>query len=205
MYRFLIFENMKSRLLLLAVGTLFLFSCQKSIEWPDVTGGGTSNQQLLGVWKFKSLSQDNKATITYTDAGVAYKDITISKYTTINNGGTLEITDKLISNKDMTYEVDAIGNYLWYENNVLVDSISLPINFILPTYSASSPYTLGPNNTIISPANPATGEPERTLTYEIVGSKLYMRYTLNETTTRVEMGIILTSLNFSKIELAYEK
>jgi hypothetical protein len=203
--RFHIFDHMKSRILFLVVASLLLFSCQKSIEWPDITGGGSTNPQLLGVWKFKSLTQENRVTTSFTEGGIAFKNVTISKYTTINNGGSLEITDKLMSNKNLTYEVDTTGMLISYENNVLIDTTIVPINIVLPPYSASSPYTPGSGNTIIIPANPAAGEPARTMSYTIAGSKLYFYYTLNETTSTVLMGVTLTSVENSKIEIAYER
>ena len=209
--RFLTFDSMNTRFLFLALGTFFLFSCQKTIEWPDVTlpgtvtGSGNSNPKLLGVWKFKGMKQESKSTLTYTEAGIFHKNETILKFISINNGGTIEFSDKVTSSKNLTYEVDTTSLFLAYENNVPVDTLELPVSYVVAPSSSSNTYTLGANNTMIYPPNPATGEPSRTMTYEFVGSKLFLRYTLKENSTRVEMGITVTTSMNANFEIVLEK
>jgi hypothetical protein len=125
-----------------------IVSCQKELNDPTITGstignggsGGTGGASIIGNWIFISASAVTQSTNQYSLAGTTYKTITNSNYTSTNNTGTVTITSNTMSSNNVGYNISGIAHALSYENNVLIDTISVPFSSGISNYSSTSPY-----------------------------------------------------------------
>lgn len=118
--------------------SLSLISCQKEADFDpgNPNGGGGSGPSILGEWKFIQMQAKTKVT------GVSgmIKSVTVSDYTTTNNAGTFVIEASKITAKDIAYSINTTATGYFYENNILIDSIEMPIVLDMPSATASYPY-----------------------------------------------------------------
>lgn len=132
------------RKLLLVFSVLaFLSSCQKEADFTPSgqTGGGNTQNNIIGNWKFIDFNAKTKVIGTANDPVLGnIKSITTSDYTTINNGGTLKVDATTMTATDLTYAVNSIAKALFYENNVLVDSVEVPFSATMPSSSSTTTY-----------------------------------------------------------------
>jgi hypothetical protein len=146
--------NRNFTLLLAAFFALFIISCQKEIQsesgipagnagsTPGTPNGSTgSASDLLGTWKFVSLQVKSKTTNLTNAGGAVMKAQSEAEYTTTNNGGTITFDATTMSTKNLTYTVNATVLTTMYENGVLLNSLSLPLQSILPPSNSTGQYT----------------------------------------------------------------
>jgi hypothetical protein len=135
---------MKPRLpLFLALSLmLFLWACKKNSNTPAPTN------TIMGTYDLVSLSANFTSTNQASQGGVTVKTITYSKYTTIDNAGTITITSDSMYTSNMTYTVDTSVMVYEYENAQLIDSFEYPFYYNLPVSSGASRYRLITNDSI---------------------------------------------------------
>jgi hypothetical protein len=136
----------KAIFLLSASITLFLFSCQKelALDLPgaNTTGGtGSVNNKLVGSWKFIQLHANTFASNEGTVAGLTQRTETTSDYTSINNTGTIVFTAQAMTNTNVGYAFDSWAFNKVFENGVLTDTFTVPLQGTIPPATASANYT----------------------------------------------------------------
>ena len=199
--------------ILIAFISLLFVACQKELTMDSslgLAGGSTAN--LKGNWKFIGMYSKTEAIIELSDGIDILKTITRSEYYTRNNTGTLEIDgSKMISN-NFGFEVDTVATGLIYENNVLIDSVIAPFNFVLPPANSVSPYTQVTADSIYftggqfssiggtTPLNKPTG-----VKLKVQGDKLSMTINLSITDLQTSMGITQSKKEKVSTVLTYQK
>ncbi|HXD77744.1 MAG TPA: hypothetical protein VN616_08040 [Puia sp.] len=124
---------MRKKLPLLPV--LFLLaavSCKKSN-----TSTGTT---LSGTWDFVGLVAHTTAAVDQVYGSDDYKDVTVSDYTTTNNGGTITFNGGVAKTSDFTCEANFIAVDSSYLDGQLVGVVSEPFDVNFPATSGSSKY-----------------------------------------------------------------
>jgi hypothetical protein len=69
------------------------------------------------------------------------KSVGEADYTTINNGGTMNISATALTTKDMTYIANSITRASTCQNGVLTNTLSIPLVATVPPFNGTSPYT----------------------------------------------------------------
>ena len=121
---------------LFAFGILsYSISCKKG-------NSSTGQNAITRNWKFISENANTQSTVQYSDGGVAYKTITTSKYTTINNNGTVSITSTVMNGTALAYAINDSPTVYDYEDGTLIDSFSTPFSYIADPVNSTTNYTL---------------------------------------------------------------
>jgi hypothetical protein len=115
---------------------LVFSSCKKDSSGPPPVN------TITGNYIFVSASADLTSTTQVSSGGVTLKTVSISKYTTIDNGGTLRITADTIYATGLTYSVDTTFLGYEYMNNQLIDSFSFPLTVTLSPTDEEVKYRL---------------------------------------------------------------
>lgn len=127
--------------LLACICSLFFISCQKELSMDSSLGLGGGTTSLTGNWKFVGLHAKTESTIELSDGIDVLKTITLSEYYSKNNTGTIVIDDSKMTGTNVGYEIDTVAKGFTYENNVLIDTVTVPFYFIAPPSNSVSPYT----------------------------------------------------------------
>lgn len=202
--------------LLACISALLLISCQKELTMESSQGFGPgqggANNTLQGKWKFIGMYAQTQAIVELNDGVDVLKTITASEYNTKKNTGTMEIDAVKMTNTNFGYEIDTLARGLVYENNVLVDSLSLPLNFVLPPSSSVSPYTKVSSDSLTFPpgqfVSMGTSSPLSQPTgvkLKFQGDKLLMTVNVAVTDVQSVFGITQTKKETAKVVLTYQK
>lgn len=121
-----------------------LVACQKEVSVDTVgstpgSGGNTSGKTEVGTWKLLFMRGITSQSIEYSDGIDNIKTVTISDYTTINNGGTVKFDGSTMTGDGITYEVDALAKVYIYTNGTL-DSLELPFAATIPPTNSTATY-----------------------------------------------------------------
>lgn len=191
---------MRNALLLLAASvSFFLFSCQKEIT-PlgggtsagngNTGGGSTTNNRLIGTWKFLHLHAVTWSSNQSIVAGINQRTETTSDYVTINNVGTVVFTATTATNNNVGYAVDTWTFNKVYENNVLIDTFTLPMAMAIPPNSSGGNYTMITADSIVNQnGNTTAGAKLR-----FSNDTLFMNQKINETTVQNIQGVNVTTV-----------
>jgi hypothetical protein len=173
--------------------------------------GGTTGT-LQGNWKFLGMYSKTEAIVELRSGADVLKTITRSEYNTINNTGTVQIDSSKMTSNNFGYEVNTMAKGLVYENNVQIDSVSVPFAFVLPPSSGVSPYTKVSADSITfgagqfmsmgaaTPLNQPTG-----VKLNFQGDKLTMTINLSVTDVQSVLGITQTKKETVKAVMTYQK
>ena len=146
---------------------VMLASCKK-----DKTSATTSG--IEGTYKFKSFSAQTQSSIA---GNLGDKIVTLSDYTTTNNGGTLTFANNTVTVTGLTYSVNTQAEFYEYYNNSLLDSASYPFNFTLPASNSTAQYQLVGTDSIYFPNGGITTISDGSGTYQ--GKAGGGRYSIN--------------------------
>ncbi|HEY4148333.1 MAG TPA: hypothetical protein VGM41_05375 [Chitinophagaceae bacterium] len=146
-----------------AVALLMMVSCQKELTDPSLdgtynggsgsgTGTGAGSTDITGNWTFVSSSGITQSTVQLSQAGVNYKTITNSSYNSTNPTGTVTITSNTMSTANVSYTANYATIAYTYVDNVLLDSLSQPLSYSVPSTSATSNYNRINQDSIYFPA-----------------------------------------------------
>lgn len=181
-----------------AIICLFLVSCskEKSIDSStDIPGGpGTGSTSLIGNWKLVGIHISTKAVVEMKDAGLDLKTITYSDYDTKDHQGTMKITKTTMESTNWGYSVDDVAIGYYYEDNVLIDSVELPLVISFPPANFTSTYKLIGADSIAYQGT-AAGQGAR---YKIENDILSVTTYINTQTTGSDQGIPYTQTNSGK-------
>ncbi|HSZ86731.1 MAG TPA: hypothetical protein VK787_11925 [Puia sp.] len=125
------------KIILSCTALLIFISCKK-----DSSGsGGGGNDTLSGTsWSFTSMTAQTQATEEEIEASDDIKSVTTSGYTTTDNAGTISFSGGKATATNIAYSVDSPLIVLTYDNNVLLETDTIPFSFSAPSSSSSSTY-----------------------------------------------------------------
>jgi len=106
------------------------------------TGGGSTNGSNTekGTWKVISMHGITSSTAEYTLSGENIKSVTLSDFTTIDNGGTVKFDGSTMTGTGVTYSVDDSYTGYFYTNNVLDDTLEMPLQYTIPPTNSTASY-----------------------------------------------------------------
>ena len=106
------------------------------------TGGGSTNgsNSEKGTWKVISMHGITSSTAEYTLSGENIKSVTLSDFTTIDNGGTVKFDGSTMTGTGVTYSVDDSYTGYFYTNNVLDDTLEMPLQYTIPPTNSTASY-----------------------------------------------------------------
>jgi len=125
---------MKTNHLLFLVAALAIFaSCKKD---------GTNNNNASGIngtYTFNGMHSTTSSTLTSDDGE---KVVTLADWLSANNQGTIVFNNGNATNTNFSYSVNSVSKAYYYEDNILVDSMSSPFVVAIPTSNSVSTYKL---------------------------------------------------------------
>lgn len=143
-------------LLLIAAFVSVLVACQKEVsdEGGNPAGGTLPTDSLpnqgdtahgsntvIGSWKLVSVQGTGAQTATFSQAGIGIKAVTATNFISENNGGTVTFDSTTMTANGITLNINTTANTYLYQNNVLLDSLTNPLNQSVPPQDATSGYT----------------------------------------------------------------
>jgi len=147
--------------------TVFIFiSCKKEKSF-EVATAGSSGDTELGNWKFLWLQASTSSVVEVDDGVDVLKALTVSDYTTEQNGGAIKFDGTNMTATGLTYSINDIAKGYFYDNGVLYDSLELPMTATLPSTNATAGYKkIGTDSLYFASGslmNPGTGGGTQTL------------------------------------------
>lgn len=202
---------MKSLYSVLAIvlATVIFTSCQKEVSDEFRTDPNTQ-ASLIGEWKFLGMETNSISTMSYTESGTTYKDVTVSAYKTKDNAGTTTFSSSTYQTTNIAYSVDTIVKGFFYENGVLIDSIEMPFQFALPPFSGSQSYQVVGSDSIYF-SNGGVSSPGSTpapggCKFRIEGNKLILTTNISSSETiDVGGGTMANKVITGKATATYQK
>ena len=182
---------------------LFFSSCKKD--------SNETARPISGYYKFIKLVENTISAISYTEAGILYKSVTYSEYTTKNNAGRLEIDGSNMKSFGLSYSVDTTAKADYYENNTLIDSFEIPFLVNVPASDGVSGYKIITNDSIyVSDGLMFSGSSTipiipTGLKYRIEGDKLIFITGGTQVKTTQQQGINVKQEVRVSAELIYQK
>ena len=122
-------------ILLVGIVSTFIISCKKDSDSPSATA-------INGTWTFISMTANTSSTVEATEGSETDKTITKSNYTTEDNSGTITFDASTMTTDKVSYSVNTIAKGYTYLNNVFVDSMEAPFNFVMPPSSSTITYKM---------------------------------------------------------------
>lgn len=175
------------QLLYLFAALAIIASCKKDDTKTNATG-------IDGTYKFNGIHATTNSTIT-TDDGE--KTITLSDWTSTNNQGTLVFENGQVTNTNFSYSVNSVSKGYYYQDNLLMDSVSSPLVVTIPTTNSVSTYQLIGSDSIYFPkggfvaigsttttSNPGGGH------YKLSGNQLILNVSGTKDSTFSDSGVM---------------
>lgn len=188
---------------LLVFAAVFFASCKKD--------SSETSSPITGNYKFIKLVASTVSAVSYTEAGVLYKAITYSEYTTKNNTGSLEIDDHSMKSTGLSYSVDTTAKTDFYENGELTDSFEMPFKVTVPAGDAVTGYKIitgdsiyVSNGMMFSGGTTTSVEPNG-VKYKIEGDKLIIKAAAKQNKTMQQQGVIMLQESGVSAEIIYQK
>ena len=132
----------KNHILFLVAALAIIASCKK-----DNTNNNNSSG-IDGTYKFNGMHSTSNSTITSNDGE---KIVTLADWTSANNQGTIVFNNGNATNTNFSYSVNSVSKGYYYEDNILVDSMSSPLVITIPTTNSVSTYQLIGSDSIYFP------------------------------------------------------
>jgi hypothetical protein len=192
---------MRNKTPLLLIGSLVLVvlaSCskEKSVDTSGGSGGGSTGSEK-GTWNIVNMRGITNSTITLNDGVDEVKTVTISDYTTQNNGGTIKFDGSTMTGTGITYSVDDIATAYFYTNGVLEDSLDAPFAASIPPTDSKASYKKIGSDSIYVQSGVFTSVGSGGTTQSSAGGyklkfdgdKMTMTAAVNQTKVELNMGI----------------
>ena len=134
-------------ILLTAILSIFFFGCQKEADLQGISTNGNAGTSgsgaidLSGTWKFISFHAKTLATNEVVAGAYTMKTVTTSDYTSENNTGTVVFNTNSMSYDNLSYSINTVAFASTYENGVLIDTLSVPMQANLPATKGQSNFT----------------------------------------------------------------
>lgn len=142
-------KTIKILFLACGIGTL-LTACQKEVDFQDLGGPGTGNNNtvITGNWNFTGLNAKTNTAITVAQAGQEVKAVTTSDYSSTNNTGTLTVTNNQFIFTGIGHTVNSVANVKTYLNGILFDNTDEPFDAITPPTDNTLDYVRNSNDSL---------------------------------------------------------
>jgi hypothetical protein len=126
-------------------------SCKKETE--EVVDN-TAASALFGDWKFLKMSASVVSEASIADAGINYRIVNSTNYSTTNASGVLRFGNDKANTIDLSYNVSGTLEYWLYENGVKDDdaTMSFPFSYNLPKAASESSYKAVGSDSLYFPA-----------------------------------------------------
>lgn len=178
-------------------------SCKKS-------NSGSTGASLSGTWNFVGLVAQTSATVDQVYGGDDYKDVTVSNYTTTNNGGTITFNGGVATETNLTYEANFTALESTYFDGQLINSTSSPFDITIPATSGSTKYQQIGSDSLYFAAGgiftmgPTAGTqtPSQGSTFTIHGDTLAMTTSIHQVVNQDFGGVPATETE-DAFEIAY--
>src|SRR5579871_6836765 len=146
---------MKTKIFFLSffILVIIITSCKKS------NSSSSQGNTINGNWYFVSFSANTQSTTEYSSGGTDYKNVSISDYTSSNNGGTVSFASNTMTGTNITYYISATVFATDYENGVEVQMQSAPYSYYFPPTNTSSSYTVIGSDSVSFPSGSFTSGP----------------------------------------------
>lgn len=201
----------KYLILLAAVFSLFFFSCQKEADFDIISNNGNSEIDLSGTWKFVNSRVKTLATNEVTATGNTAKTVTTSDYTTENNTGTVVFNSQSMSYDSLSYSINTIARGTLYNNGVLLDTFSMPLQFTIPATKGQTPFTRITSDSLnFQGATSIFNNPSQTTRPSGVKikreqDKLYLTQKVNESSITTDQGQTMRSNQQAEVVIILQK
>jgi hypothetical protein len=133
----------KNFLLLICTTSILITSCQKEVDFQDLTnpgGGGNPNNSILGKWNFVGMTADIKSTIMAGSGINEEKAVSSYGFVSYNNKGTVTIDASKFTSVGIAYSLDTVVKTDLYLGGVLFDSFETDFQMDMPPSSGSVNY-----------------------------------------------------------------
>ncbi len=127
--------KLKNLTLVLSVIVLVATSCKKE-------GSENSSSLLSGNWKFVSANGATTISNSVDIGGDVLKTEAISNFISSNPKGTYNMTATQITGNGIGYDFTGTSTTKIYENNVLQNQVTMPMNGTISPINTSSTYKL---------------------------------------------------------------
>lgn len=173
---------------ILVVIVLAATSCKKE-------GSENSNSLLSGNWKFVSANGSTKVTNSVIFGSDVLKTEAISNFVTSNPKGTYNMTATQISGNGIGYDFTGTSTTKIYENNVLQNEVTMPMNGTISPINTTSSYKLiGTDSLYFETKVPGTANAGG-CKFKLEGNKLTLLMTINTKTLTDINGATVTADN----------
>jgi hypothetical protein len=132
----------KNKVLLLLAGLTILASCKKD-------EAKTNSAEIEGAYTFSSMHAKTNSTTTSDDG---LKTVSLADWTTVNNMGTIVFKNGILTNSDFSYSVNSKATGYYYQNDILLDSVNIPLTVTIPKTNSTGTYKLVGADSIYFPA-----------------------------------------------------
>lgn len=193
-------------LLLAALSSFFIISCQKEVDYSSGNGNG-NNSNIIGNYDFVGMTATTNSTVEATGAGLNEKSITTSYYITKNNIGTVTITADKFTSTGVGYDIDTTMHFKMYSDNILVLEDDLPFQATIPPTSGVSTYRKIGSDSLYFDGGMVTSGPvggtgggstasmPSGCKYSWSGDTLIMKTSIKVEQTQTVMGITMKTTN----------
>jgi hypothetical protein len=124
-----------------ATGTIILsivicfVSCSKD-------NNSTATSSLSGSWNFKGIHANTWNSAQDVEAGIIFKDVTTSDYTTTGNAGSVSISGNIMTGTGIAYSADMLMLVTEYQDGIVTDTFSTSLPFSIPPTNSSSTFEI---------------------------------------------------------------
>ena len=122
----------KNYLLYLFAALAILASCKKDDAKTNSTG-------INGTYTFNGMHAKTNSTVTSDDGE---KIVSLSEWSSADNKGTIVFNDLVATNTNFSYSVNSTATNNYYEDDKLINSISMPFVVTIPNTNSVSTYQL---------------------------------------------------------------
>ncbi len=114
-----------------------VFVCLNSCSKDNNSTGSTA---LNGSWSFNGFHAKTLSSAQDTEAGIVFKTVTTSDYTTTNNAGTVNFAGTTMTGTGVAYSAD-MGIFVTdYEDGAIVDTFSTDLPITIPSTNSTTTF-----------------------------------------------------------------
>ncbi len=156
---------------------ILLAACKKDNNTNSTSG-------IEGSYNFKYISAKTNSSITGSSGD---RVVTTSDYSTISNGGVVIFNNGSLTAKDLTYSVNTEAKAYEYDGATLIDSLSYPFSFTLPSSNSTGQYKIIGTDSIYFPQGGLTVPADGSGSYQ--GSASGGRFTLSGNLLTIKQNV----------------
>lgn len=190
-----------TRVVSIVLMCVFFNSCQKEVTGELPTEPETPTGDIMGNYKFVSLTQTSNVTQQVKNGTDIEQVVTVATFTSTNNTGTLRINSHTMSTTNIAYTANMLARVYRYSNGALLDSTDMPFQFNMPSSSSTTSYKrIGTDSVYFSSGNILMSDvmqPTQPIgaRLKVEGDKLYIMQNADLSTTQNTQGTTIITLS----------